>query len=291
MGVIRLMIVEDNAEQRMLNARFFSSRSEFSVSGVFDNGLTALENVGKLMPDAVLLDMTLPYMDGLSYLENVSRLGLHKHIAHIVLSASDSYVSEAMKYADAYYIKPFSYGILANKIISLCRNETCYPAESGGVTIKAFTPEQRSTYGLFTQSETRSDVQAAPPGEPVLTADNSRQKLDRDIMRILLKAGIPPHVRGFTYLHACIKACVLDVSKLEYVSKNLYPAVAKTFNTTGQSVERAIRHAIDAAWYGDTFTEDGYLYKFLGIYFSRKPANRQFLASLVNVILLGDISV
>jgi len=41
---------------------------------------------------------------------------------------------------------------------------------------------------------------------------------------------------------------VNDMDVLNYITKELYPAIAKKCNTTPSRVERAIRHAIEVAW-------------------------------------------
>ena len=66
------------------------------------------------------------------------------------------------------------------------------------------------------------------------------------------------------------------------VTKVLYPAVAKKFNTTPSRVERAIRHAIEVAWdRGDIET----LQKFFGYTVSNikgKPTNSEFIAMIAD---------
>ena len=41
---------------------------------------------------------------------------------------------------------------------------------------------------------------------------------------------------------------VNDMELLSAVTKELYPSIAKKYNTTASRVERAIRHAIEVAW-------------------------------------------
>ena len=41
---------------------------------------------------------------------------------------------------------------------------------------------------------------------------------------------------------------VNDINLLNYITKLLYPTIAKKYKTTSSSVERAIRHAIEVAW-------------------------------------------
>ena len=70
------------------------------------------------------------------------------------------------------------------------------------------------------------------------------------------------------------------------VTKQLYPAVAKKYETTSSRVERAIRHAIEVAWdRGDVDTLNSYfgytIHNLRG-----KPTNSEFIAMISDKIRL-----
>ena len=79
---------------------------------------------------------------------------------------------------------------------------------------------------------------------------------------------------------------VEDMEVINAVTKVLYPAVAKRFDTTPSRVERAIRHAIEVAWdRGDIET----LQKYFGYTVSNikgKPTNSEFVAMIADRISL-----
>ena len=72
------------------------------------------------------------------------------------------------------------------------------------------------------------------------------------------------------------------------VTKVLYPAVARRYNTTPSCVERAIRHAIEVAWNrGDLEV----LQRFFGYTISNakgKPTNSEFIAMIADYLSLQD---
>ena len=41
---------------------------------------------------------------------------------------------------------------------------------------------------------------------------------------------------------------VENMDLLNFITKQLYPEIAKAYNTTASRVERAIRHSIEVAW-------------------------------------------
>ena len=70
------------------------------------------------------------------------------------------------------------------------------------------------------------------------------------------------------------------------VTKQLYPSVAKNFETTPSRVERAIRHAIEVAWdRGDIDVLNSYFG--YTIHNSRgKPTNSEFIAMISDKLRL-----
>ncbi len=111
--------------------------------------------------------------------------------------------------------------------------------------------------------------------------------LEMQITEILHSLGIPAHIKGFTYLRCAIGMSVSDPDVINYVTKLLYPGVAKTYGTTTSRVERAIRHAIEVAWdRGDIET----LNRYFGYTISRqrgKPTNSEFIAMIADKLRLS----
>lgn len=103
-------------------------------------------------------------------------------------------------------------------------------------------------------------------------------KFEAAATEILLKLGIPAHIKGYHYLRTAILMSVYDVGQLSAVTKILYPNVAKEHNTTASRVERAMRHAIGIAW---TRADINDVTKFFGCsYYSHQstPTNSEFIA-------------
>ena len=61
---------------------------------------------------------------------------------------------------------------------------------------------------------------------------------------LLKKLGVNPAIKGWTYLNEAIRLAIDDSSMLDYVTKALYPTIARKYSTTPVRVERAIRHAV-----------------------------------------------
>ena len=116
--------------------------------------------------------------------------------------------------------------------------------------------------------------------------ETSSRDLERQVTAIIHEIGVPAHIKGYQYLREAIGLAVEDMDIINAVTKVLYPAVAKKFNTTSSRVERAIRHAIEVAWdRGDLET----LQKYFGYTVSNakgKPTNSEFIAMIADRISL-----
>jgi DNA-binding NarL/FixJ family response regulator len=62
--VIRLLVVDDHAVVRRGLVELFASAEDIEVVGDADDGAAGVEAAGSLRPDLVLMDMSMPEMDG-----------------------------------------------------------------------------------------------------------------------------------------------------------------------------------------------------------------------------------
>lgn len=67
-----------------------------------------------------------------------------------------------------------------------------------------------------------------------------------EIEYLIRSLGIGATYRGYEYLIYGIRLCLSDENYLLFVSKYLYPDIARHYNTTSYSVERDIRTVIKA---------------------------------------------
>lgn len=72
--------------------------------------------------------------------------------------------------------------------------------------------------------------------------------LEVRVTEVLHEIGVPAHIKGYRYLRSAIMRATNDGSVLEAITGELYPSIAKEFQTTPSRVERAIRHAVEVAW-------------------------------------------
>src|SRR5918998_1608227 len=73
--MIRVLIVDDDFMVAKVHAGFVGALAGFEVVGSAATGAAALEEVGRLRPDLVLLDVYLPDMTGLEVLRRLRAQG------------------------------------------------------------------------------------------------------------------------------------------------------------------------------------------------------------------------
>ena len=86
------------------------------------------------------------------------------------------------------------------------------------------------------------------PVSAAMKAVDPSVALEIRVTEVIHQIGEPARIKGYQYLREAIIMAVDDIDVVNAVTKVLYPAVAKKYNTTSSRVERAIRHAIEVAW-------------------------------------------
>ena len=102
----RVLIVDDSAFMR-LRLREILESSGATVVGEAANGLDGIKQFLKLSPDLVLLDITMPDIDGLTVLRKMLQLDSQAKIIMVSALSQKSVIMEALQSgARDYIIKP-----------------------------------------------------------------------------------------------------------------------------------------------------------------------------------------
>jgi two-component system, cell cycle response regulator DivK len=121
----RILLVEDNEMNRdMLSRRLQRRGYEVSVA---EDGLQGLEMAKKLLPDLILLDMSLPEMDGWEAASRLKAEICTKHIPIIALTAHAMIDDRDRAFAagcNEYETKPIEFQRLLDKMEMLLSPQT-----------------------------------------------------------------------------------------------------------------------------------------------------------------------
>ena len=256
MEKLNVAIADDNERMVQLLDEIVASDKDLQVVGTAKNGVEAYEIIKHKQPDVVLLDIVMPKLDGLALLEKVKKdKSIRKCPSFIIISAvgQDRITEDAFNLgADYYIMKPFDNDMIINRIKSTRVLRGMNAAESKKV-------------GAYEKK---------PSTKP--------EDLESKVTNIIHEIGVPAHIKGYQYIRQGIIMSFHDRSMLQYITKYLYPAIAKKNKTTSSSVERTIRHAIEVAWRRGNMEVLEEIFGNTVCAGKGKPTNSEFLALLTD---------
>ena len=102
----RIVIVEDHRILREGLRFFLSSNPDFEIVGEAEDGRGAIRCVDQLKPDLVLMDLSMPKMNGLDAIAEVKNQSPDTKVLVLTVHKAEEYVFESLKAgADGYLLK------------------------------------------------------------------------------------------------------------------------------------------------------------------------------------------
>lgn len=111
------LIVEDHEDTRFLLRTILEMRGVRVIEA--DNGETAIALAESLQPDLILMDGTLPLLDGFAATRRIRGLASASDVPIVFLSGHAQPASEARAFAAGctdYLVKPFAVGELERRL-------------------------------------------------------------------------------------------------------------------------------------------------------------------------------
>lgn len=256
--VISVLVVDDNVDYCEQVSTYISKSQNIRVVDVCHNGIEALEKIKDTQPSVVLLDEIMPELDGLSVLMQLNKDGQVSEYRPKVIMCSavtaERVTNEALNLGVDYYMaKPLNLQSLIGRI----ENINSEYSNKKGFEIENKNVGNKNTYNL-----------------------------EARVTTLLHEIGVPAHIRGYNYMRESILIAVDNTDVLNYITKELYPEIAKRCGTTPSRVERAIRHAIEVAWgRGNLETKDN-LFSYTINVNKGKPTNSEFIALIADRLRL-----
>jgi two-component system nitrate/nitrite response regulator NarL len=103
---LRLLIADDNEIVRVAVRIYLKHKHEWEICGDAENGREAIAKVGDLSPDVVLLDLSMPVMNGFQAAAEIRRIAPSTKI--ILFSVHDVPTAAREVGADAFVSKSTS---------------------------------------------------------------------------------------------------------------------------------------------------------------------------------------
>ena len=198
---INILIADDNREFCSILSEYFDGSSDFNTVDVCLNGLEVIEALEKQEVDVLILDLIMPYMDGIGVLEKMRDMDGESRPRVIILTAfgQESITQKAVQLgADYYILKPFNLQVLGDRVRQVAR----------------------------------ARYDSAPRTMPVTKRD-----LEVEVTHIIHEIGAGSCER-IPVPQRCNYAGGRRNKFPGAVTKELYPAIAEKYGTTPSRVER-----------------------------------------------------
>ncbi len=102
-----ILICDDAAFMRMM-IKDILSKNGYTVAGEAENGVKAVEKYNELKPDLVLMDITMPEMDGIQALKNIKASDSGAKVIMCSAMGQQAMVIESIQAgAKDFIVKPF----------------------------------------------------------------------------------------------------------------------------------------------------------------------------------------
>ncbi len=244
--VFLLQGTKDQCEQ--LKAKFLET-AQYEVVGEAIEGISAIPEIEEKKPHFLITDLVLAGYDGISVISKVKQLKLSIKIIVVSALMNEDIVSKAISAgADYFMAKPYNFNILLERMESL--------------NTKVENPVKDIVENFHEMS------------------------LEEKISRIFINVGIPPHIKGYSFLREGVVMAVKDPEIINNITKKLYPQIGEKYNTTSSKVERAIRHAIEVAWNRGRIESINSILGVRAYIGAEKPTNGEFIALIADKMLL-----
>ncbi|MBO6114775.1 MAG: sporulation transcription factor Spo0A [Lachnospiraceae bacterium] len=254
----RVLIVRHDSKSIENIRKKLEGKNDIEIVGTVNDGKVAISSIKNNSPDVVIIDLFLPNYDGIAVMDEINKLGDRK--IKFMVKANTSQIK---------FIESACKGRYKNILVNV-------------------VDERVVDYDLYNEilsikSSKAKDVMIITKEE---NEDNERNRLEIMVTDIIHEIGVPAHIKGYQYLRTSIIMSVNDMEMLSSITKQLYPTIAKMYNTTPSRVERAIRHAIEVACSrgkADTINE---LFGYSIGAGKVKPTNSEFIALIADKIRL-----
>lgn len=164
----RILIVEDHNLLRQGLRSLVSTLPDFEVVGEARDGKEAIRQTLSLLPDLVLMDLSMPGMNGMEATAHIKRRLPQVRVVALTAYKTDEYVREALRAgADGYVLKDASYEELVLALRQVVNGKRFLSADVSGHLVEA----------LLHRGEPNQQAIAASPWDKLTARERSILKL------------------------------------------------------------------------------------------------------------------
>lgn len=259
MNHVKILIVKRDKREIEQLENIIENTPAYELLGVCATGQAGMESIIKKSPDVVIMDEVLPEKDVLEIVDEVVKYKSLKNV-RFIMCGSKNHVE---------YLK-FLYDCIDNRVIFRIMDTPYEEKKVKDIIDETCRGRRNDNYLEFAEN------------------DGDNTELEGTVTSIIHEIGVPAHIKGYQYLRSAIVIAVNDMDILNSITKQLYPTIAETYNTTSSRVERAIRHAIEVAWGRGRMDTINELFGYTVNAGKGKPTNSEFIALIADKIRLDN---
>lgn len=245
----RILIIDDNKSLVQMIKEYFSDHADIKITLEAYDGAEGfrLIDTKKEEYDIVLLDLIMPNKDGIAVLEEMKKKDINKKVIVLTSYNTQDMIRKVSEMGASYFmLKPFELVDLENRIIEVAEG-----IKYGGKTIDLY-----------------------------------HNNLQKSITNTLHELGVPSHIKGYQYIREGITLVYQNPELVGGITKELYPEIAKKYETTVSRVERAIRHAIEVSWNRGNWQLMEEIFGHSVDIDKAKPTNSEFIVTVADKLRL-----
>lgn len=252
----KILIVDDNAQIRSTLRGILEGQEDLCIVGEAADGIEALDKIAQFSPDVVLLDIVMPRLDGFGVLEALADRQDAPAVIVISALAQEGFILRSVELGATFFLaKPFDVSSVRNRV------RDCIAVRMG---------------------------KPLRPAAGRIAVRSGEKSVDEKISTMFITMGIPAHIKGYTFLREAVKMVINNPDIINRITKELYPGIAKTYDTSASKVERAIRHAIEVAWTRGKIENINDIFGYNVYTRNDKPTNGEFIALIADKLIMEN---
>ena len=246
----KLLLIDDNKPLvGMIKEYFSSNHAGIEVVYTAYDGKEGLDILKSKQDDidVIILDLVMPKLDGAGVLEKMKQENIDKKVIVLTSYNSPEMIRKVSEYGVSFYLlKPFELPELEKRVLEVTN----------------INNKRNKSVNLY------------------------KHNLQVSITSILHELGVPSHIKGYQYIRESIMMVYDNPDIIGGITKELYPEVAKRYDTTVSRVERAIRHAIEVSWNRGSWDLMEEIFGHSIDIDKAKPTNSEFIVTIADKLKL-----
>jgi two-component system response regulator NreC len=201
---IRVLLVDDHTVVRRGLRKILESTNDIEVAGELGSGFEAITAAAELHPDVVLMDVSLPDLNGIEATRRITATAPEAHVLILSMHADEQYVLASVAAgAKGYLVKDVDDQDLVAAVLAVCAGQTYFggilgsASGDGHCSPAVLSARERQVLAMISSGHTNRQV-ADTLGLSINTVESHRKhiidKLDlhstADLVRYAIRHGI-----------------------------------------------------------------------------------------------------